>query len=304
MLASHIGQRLLWVTAGIMAGFAAPVVVGAVAAARTGSPPRRILAKYLTWFLIIPPIVLPLAFSGGLFQGVVLLLSLQCVREFARATGLSRDRPAAAACYVLTAAVYVCVLAGWDGAHRAAPAWVVAALLLLPIVRGRYERMVHNVSLSILAVLYFGWFLSHLAMLRGLRGGAAWAFYLIVLAASGDAFGYLWGKWLGRRKLSPRISPNKTVEGAVLAAASVVLAGYVLGRQLPGVEEVPALLLAALVAVLGPCGDLVVSVIKRDVGVKDMGRALPAHGGVLDRCDSLILTAPAFFHVVRRLTGA
>ena len=192
MLASHIGQRLLWVTAGIMAGFAAPVVVGAVAAARTGGPPRRILAKYLTWFLIISPIVLPLAFSGVLFQGVVLLLSLQCVREFARATGLSRDRPAAAACYVLTAAVYACVLAGWDGAHRAAPAWVVAALLLL----------------------------------------------------------------------------------------------------------------AALVAVLGSCGDLVVSVIKRDVGVKDMGRALPGHGGVLDRCDSLILAAPAFFHVVRWLTGA
>ena len=264
---------------------------------------RDLLVRYLAWLIIIPPILLPLVFSRLLFQVVILLLSLQCLREFARATGLWSDRRIMRLCYVLVAAIYLPVLAGWYGVHQAAPVLAVAALLIAPIVRGSYEHMLQKVSLSILGVLYFGWFFSHLAYLRNLPCGVGAAFFLMVLVVCNDAFAYLWGKWLGRHKLAPRISPNKTIEGAVLGAAAAAGVAVLLRGLLPGLSVAMAGSLSAAVSVLGICGDLVISVIKRDVGVKDMGASIPGHGGVLDRCDSVILVAPVFFHVLRCCYG-
>jgi len=295
----QIGRQILWLTACIMAGFGLVVLIGSVVGRKRGRSPRALLVKYLAWFLLIPPILLPLLYSRVLFQVVVLLLSLQCIREFAVVTGLWSDRRAVWLCCSATVGIYVPVFAGWYGGHQAGAALAVGLLLLLPIARGRYDHMLQKVSLSVLAVVYFGWFLSHLAYLRNLAHGIVCVFFLLVLVECNDAFGYLWGKWLGRHKLSPRISPNKTVEGAVCGAASVLLVAYLLGCLLPGVGGLRGVLAAMLISVLAICGDLVVSFIKRDVRVKDMGSAIPGHGGFLDRADSLILAAPAFFHVTR-----
>jgi len=294
-------NRVLLLTAGAMVFFGAIVLAAGIVTWRRGRSPRSMVTKYVAWFLIIPPVVLPLVYSRLAFQVVVMLLSLQCLREFGRVTGLWVDRGVMRLCYLLTAGMYVPIFAGWYDLHQAGPLLALGVLMIVPILRGQYEQMLQKVSLSILGVLYFGWFLSHLAYMRNLAGGISAVFFLMILAVCNDAFGYLWGKWLGRHKLSPRISPNKTVEGAVFAAVSVVAAGYFLRWLLPEANRFEVLLLAAMVVVLGVLGDLVISFIKRDVGVKDMGGAIRGHGGVLDRCDSLILTAPAFFHVVRCL---
>jgi phosphatidate cytidylyltransferase len=298
------GQQILCLTAAVLGGFGLVVLAGLAAAKLRGRSARALVTKYLAWFLIIPPILVPLVYSRWIFQGVVLLISLQCMREFSRVTGLWADRTMMAACYLLIAAVYVPVLGGWYALHQCAPAIVLGLLVLLPVVRGRYERMLQEVSLSVLGVLYFGWFLSHLAYLRNCRFGVAAAFFLMVLVECNDALAYLWGQWLGRHQLSPRISPNKTVEGAACAAACVLLAGYALRGMIPGGGAAAAVLLAGAIAVLGVMGDLVISFIKRDVAVKDMGRSIPGHGGFLDRCDSIILAAPVFFHATRGLYGA
>lgn len=301
-------KQVLLLTACIMGGFGLVVLVVAAAARVKGrsrrAGTRPLVAKYLMWFVMIPPVVLPLVYSRGLFQVVVCLLSLQCLREFGRATGLWADRGMMRLCYVLTGCMYVPILLGRYDLHQATPALAVGVLVLVPIVRGRYEHMLQKVSLSVLGVLYFGWFFSHLACLRNLAGGAACVFYLMALAACNDALAYLWGTWLGRHKLSARISPNKSVEGAAGAAACVLLLGLLLRGLLGGVGIAGALLLAAGISILGICGDLVVSFIKRDLRLKDMGSAIPAHGGLLDRCDSLILAAPAFFYAVRYFHAA
>lgn len=295
----ELSKRLLWLTGCILFGFGLVVLVGVVAARIQRRSARPLLTKYLAWFLLIPPILLPLIYSRTLFQLVLMLVSLQCIREFSRAAGLWTDRRLVWLCYLLTAGVYVPAFTGMYHLHLASPLATVALLLLVPVVRGHYEDMLQKVCLSILAVLYFGWFLAHLAFLRNVPYGASYAFYLLVLVGANDGFGYLWGKCLGRRSLTPRISPNKTVEGAVFGALSVLGLGYLIHGFLPGISTPAAMLMAALASVLGICGDLVVSFIKRDLAIKDMGGAIPGHGGLLDRCDSLILTAPAFFHVVR-----
>jgi len=300
----NVGIRVLVLTGGILGAFGLVVGAAAVIARLTGRSARGMVKRYLAWGMILPPVVLPLIISRTLFQVVVLLLSLQCLREFTRATGLWADRGMTRLAYVLTAAMYVPIFLGRPEIHQAVPLVALGLLVLAPIVRGQYDQMLQKVSLTALGVLYFGWFLSHLALLRSFEHGIAYVFYLMVLVECNDAFGYLWGSWLGRRKLTPQISPNKTVEGAALGVLSVVGVAALLRQVLPSVGGVAMVLLGGLVAVLGLAGDLVVSVIKRDLRVKDMGAAIPGHGGVLDRCDSMILAAPVVFHTVRYLNAS
>ncbi len=118
--------------------------------------------------------------------------------------------------------------------------------------------------------------------------------FLVLCTEIGDVAQFLWGKALGRTAIAPVVSPNKTVAGVVGGAATAALLGLAVGPLLTPLPAIGAALVAVAIALLGLCGDLVVSAIKRDAGVKDTGTLLPGHGGVLDRIDSLILTAPAF----------
>ena len=301
MFGQEDSQQVLWMTVCLMGAFGVVVLAAAGVRRLRGRSARSMLTKYAAWFIMLPPVVVPLVTSRVLFQLVVLGLSLQCVREFARATGLWADRGLMRLCYALTAAVYAPALLGWHELHQTAPVLVIGLLVLLPIVRGRYKHMLQEVCLAILGVLYFGWFLSHLAQLRNTTDGVARAFYLLVLVVCNDACGYLAGSLLGRHKLSPRLSPNKTVEGAIGGVIGSVGIALVLTRFVDGLQQTWVLAAAALIAVLGVCGDLVISFIKRDLAIKDMGRSIPGHGGLLDRCDSLILTAPMFFYLGRAI---
>jgi phosphatidate cytidylyltransferase len=117
---------------------------------------------------------------------------------------------------------------------------------------------------------------------------------LVVTVWAGDAGAYYGGRLLGRRRLAPVVSPNKTVEGAIAGGLASLAGGTLLGARL---LEVPVPALAAIclaTGVVGQAGDLVESAMKRTAGIKDSGRLLPGHGGVLDRIDSLLLAAPAF----------
>ena len=108
---------------------------------------------------------------------------------------------------------------------------------------------------------------------------------------------FIWGKLLGRHKILPKVSPNKTWEGFLGGVISTTVIGYFLGFLTP-LSAPNVILVSALVAIAGFSGDVVISAIKRDKGIKDMGNSIPGHGGVFDRIDSLAYTAPVFFHLV------
>lgn len=131
--------------------------------------------------------------------------------------------------------------------------------------------------------------------------GAMLLFYLVALTQLNDVAQYLWGKALGRRKIAPKVSPNKTLAGFLGGVATTSLLGWALGPVLTPFHPLHALLAGLLIGLTGFVGDIVISAVKRDVGVKDSGRLLPGHGGVLDRLDSLTYTAPLFFHYVHYL---
>lgn len=154
---------------------------------------------------------------------------------------------------------------------------------------GKLEERYRRLGWTLLGALYVGYGVPHMALLYESRDGRAWVFFVLLAIMSGDTVGYFTGRSWGKNKLCPEISPGKTVEGAIASLAGSVLAAVVGGPfLLPAISWVESLLLSVVLSVLGQAGDLFESWIKRVFSVKDSGRFLPGHGGLLDRLDSLI----------------
>ncbi|WP_457574937.1 phosphatidate cytidylyltransferase [Desulfolithobacter sp.] len=167
------------------------------------------------------------------------------------------------------------------------------------LVLRRYSRLddvLAFFSLSTLALAYISFCGAHLVLIRFLDNGAGWLLLLVAITAGSDTGAYYAGRAFGRRKLCPAISPGKTVAGALGGIVAGSLAAVLVGSvALPEVSLVRVALLGPLLVMVGIMGDLVESVIKRSSGVKDSGTILAGHGGLLDRIDSLLLTAPVFY---------
>lgn len=129
-------------------------------------------------------------------------------------------------------------------------------------------------------------------------GGAGLVLYLIFLTQFNDVAQYVWGKLTGRHKIIPKVSPNKTWEGFLGGVGTTTALAVLLAPHLTPLTLVESLGAGLLIALGGFIGDVTISALKRDIGVKDSGSLLPGHGGILDRIDSLTYTAPLLFHYV------
>jgi phosphatidate cytidylyltransferase len=125
-----------------------------------------------------------------------------------------------------------------------------------------------------------------------ISSGTAWLFLLLAIVWSFDSAAYLGGRAFGRRKLAPRVSPGKTIEGVVAGAMAAAIAGALAGAAWLDLAPWLGLVLGATVGLIGQAGDLMESLIKRAAGAKDSGALFPGHGGLLDRVDSLLFSAP------------
>jgi len=161
-------------------------------------------------------------------------------------------------------------------------------------MKARLERL----HLCFFGIFYVSFTLSHFVLLRNLENWEPWIFTILIVTYVGDVGAYFSGTRWGRRKLAPLLSPKKTVEGAAGSLLASVLAGLacklVFFSTLTGLQ---ALWVSALLSVSGQMGDLLESLIKRNHGIKDSGRMLPGHGGILDRIDSILLAGPVGYYV-------
>jgi len=148
---------------------------------------------------------------------------------------------------------------------------------------------VQRLGLSVLGVLYVGFFTPHIVLLRGMPDGWRWVLFTIFTAMGSDSGGYFTGRAWGRRKLMPEVSPGKTVEGAFGSlGGAVLIALFCRMAFLPVVGVGTVTVLAIGISVLAQFGDLCESALKRAFGAKDSGWIIPGHGGILDRLDSLL----------------
>jgi phosphatidate cytidylyltransferase len=173
------------------------------------------------------------------------------------------------------------------------------------------ERVLRDTALGLFTLLYVVYPLTLLPLIKAHEDGTGLLLFLFVCVWAGDIFALYIGKNFGRRKLAPRLSPNKTWEGSIASVLGSVLCGmglYYLGEHLAATRNFSALhistpawqmaLLAILLNIAAQLGDLLESAIKRGAGVKDSGTLLPGHGGILDRIDALLLAAPVLWYVL------
>ena len=266
---------------------------------------------YRGWLIMIPAVLVCLVLGQLAVIGGVLLLSLLGFREFARATALDQHRSITAVVYIgiVTAAIIAGIRDPRTGEYigyglfMALPVYIVSTILLTPILLNAYHGQVHAIALGVMAFVYFGWMFGHLSYLAHSTLAVNYLLYLIFAVEINDIAAYSVGKLLGKHKLRSQISPNKTWEGALGALALSLCLPWLLAFTLPRFDALQLVMTGLIVGIGGQLGDLSISVIKRDMQIKDMGTVIPGHGGILDRIDSLIFVAPIFFHMTRFFNG-
>ena len=274
-------------------------------------PLGSVWATYRGWLIMAPTVLIAVALGRTVFIVFVTLLSLKAFSEFARATGLARD-------LVITAFIAIAIgvvgglswvqdprlnQPGWYGLFMTLPVWVTAIVVTIPILRNNPEGQLRSVSLAILGFLYFGWMFGHLGFLANSKHAYGYVLFLLFATSICDVAAFTFGKLLNGPKLCSRISPNKTWGGSVGAFAVGMILPWVLGFSFPHFSPLAKVLTGIIIGIGGQLGDLTISFIKRDLGVKDMGSLIPGHGGILDRVDSVMYAAPLFFHMARWFYG-
>jgi phosphatidate cytidylyltransferase len=181
----------------------------------------------------------------------------------------------------------------------------VPLTFFLGLLRPRREHISWAMAVTFLGIVWIGVAVAHAILLRGLDHGGGLLLDVLIGTFIGDTAAYFGGRAWGRRRLAPRISPNKTLEGLLTGIVGGTLAFWLFGvaYQHEWFKGPDALLIGLAVALSGPVGDLFESAIKRDLEVKDSGRFFGAHGGVLDRLDAVLFTVVAGYYMAQAVLG-
>ncbi|MCR4525755.1 phosphatidate cytidylyltransferase [Kocuria rhizophila] len=321
-----LGGPTWWFLAGLLGFLVLATVVAELMYRRTASEGLRatllnVRQRIFAWWIMVAVLVGSLALGETAVVLLFLALSLLALREFANLLPPGeRDRRVLSWIMVVLAPLHFWFV--WEHWYGMFAIFIpVYAFLFLPVLlalSGRTESFLHRAALSQWGLMVCVYALSYLpAVLQlpvaihegraaadgsavgsgGVEAGALLLFLAVVVQGS-DVLQYLWGKTVGRHRIAPTVSPNKTWEGFVGGVLSATALGTALWWLTPFTPW-QAGVLALVSCLLGFVGGLVMSSLKRDRGIKDFGALIPGHGGILDRMDSLIFAAPVFFHLTR-----
>jgi phosphatidate cytidylyltransferase len=272
-----------------------------------GPAPDRNLARRLgSSALLIPIIVAAIWMGGWTFAALVGLVGALATRE---AYVMLLGRAAGVAWIGLGMGLVLPFVALFPSVYQAALPWTLLLLLFVVLGAAVVTRAQPVAAFQQVPPLLFGFLygvlpLTTLVPLRGLPQGFWWVVAACAMTWMNDTGAFFVGRAFGRHKLHPRLSPAKTWEGFFGGMAAAV--GTAFALRLIGFHELGArdgLALGVAVSLLGPLGDLAESLLKRSSGVKDSGRLIPGHGGILDRIDALIFTAPCVYFYASRVRG-
>jgi phosphatidate cytidylyltransferase len=303
---------LLTLLAGFAAILVAASVIGYVLQSRLSPDGSNAAIDNLNdriraWWVMVA--LMGLALIGGR-TGVTLLFaccSFAALREFVTLTSTSRaDHWALASAFFAVLPIqYYLIWISWYGLYSIfIPVYAFLMMPIIAVLRGDTDNYLVRIAEVQWALMICVFCASHVPALMSLdipgyegKNVLLIAFLVIVVQIS-DVLQYVWGKLLGRTRIAPTLSPSKTVEGFVGGALSAALIGAGLSWMTPFTPP-QAAFLSLVIVMMGFFGGLVMSAIKRDRGVKDWGHLIAGHGGFIDRLDSVVFSAPIFFHLVR-----
>ncbi|HEM7909616.1 TPA: phosphatidate cytidylyltransferase [Citrobacter koseri] len=284
----------------------ATVVNGLLVLLRPGKDWQELTLRIRTWWVIIVLFSLAMLSPQWLALTFFALVSFIALKEFLTlAPSRQSDRMPLLWMFIAIPINYWLIGIGWYGMFVVfIPVYVFLFLPARMVLTGDTQGFLRTASQLHWSLMTTVFAFSHVAFLLvlpadGLQTGALFVLFMVGLTEFNDIAQYLWGKSLGRIRVIPKVSPNKTLAGLLGGMVTTAVAAMILGPLLTPLNWPMALLAGVIIGITGFCGDVVMSAIKRDIGVKDSGTLLPGHGGILDRLDSLIFTAPVFFHFIR-----
>ncbi len=301
---------------GLMGGVLALLVlaslIGWMLSRRVTSPGGRatidnVNARIRAWWVMAGMFLV--AVGTGTVGAILLfsVVSLLALREFVTLapTRQADHRPLFWSFFVVTPLQYYLVGIGWYGLFSILiPVYVSIFLAIRASLTGDTERFLERTATNYWGLMICIYFVSHVPAILTLeipgyeQQNARLMLFLVLVVQMSDVLQFVWGKSIGRRRIAPSVSPNKTWEGLIGGALSATLLGAGLWWATP-FSPAAAALMAFVLTLMGFAGGLIMSAIKRDRGVKDFGTLVGGHGGVLDRIDSLCFAAPVFFHLTR-----
>jgi len=310
----HVDPALLWACAGILGLLTIATIVGLVlratiktpsASATIGNLNQRI---YAWWVMCL---VFGLTLALGPTGSLVLfgLVSFLALREYITLVETRRadHQTLFWTFFLLTPLQYLLLSIKWLGFFIVIPVYgflfIPAAMALAGDTQSFLDRAA-KIQWGLMICVYCISYAPALLVLdiHGYGPNAKLLLFLVIVGQLSDVLQYVWGKLIGRHKIAPNVSPNKTWEGFIGGTLSATAVGTGLWWLTP--FSIPAAAaISFMITLLGFGGGLVMSAIKRDRGIKDYGNLIRGHGGMLDRMDSMIFAAPVFFHVVRFFYG-
>jgi phosphatidate cytidylyltransferase len=261
--------------------------------------------------LLFPLVAWVIADGGWFFTGSIALVLALAAREFGRLFRNYKYRPSSPLLMIGT--FLLTILRFWGGIKLSASLLTLLCLLamvwhLIDFEKGS-PRSGTDFAITISGIVYVGWIGAYLISIRGLEDGIWWFFTALPSVWLADSAAYFIGRWIGRHPLAPRLSPNKTWEGYLAGIMAGALSGFLLAllwRVGAGISSsitpIRGLIVGASLSTIAPLGDLGVSMIKRELQVKDSGDLIPGHGGALDRLDTWIWAGVLGFYIIPLLT--
>jgi phosphatidate cytidylyltransferase len=260
-----------------------------------------------TWWWIVAVFALAILFNKTISVIVFGFISFLAFKEYLSLIPTRRaDHRVLFWAYLAIPVQYYWVWQAWYGTFIIfIPVYMLLLLPMRMVLIGETQGFLRAIGTLHWGLMITVFSLSHMSYLLVLPtannpagGVAGLLIYLVFLTEINDVSQYIWGKSFGKRKIIPKVSPGKTVAGFIGGVATTTLLAAAVAPYLTPLSLYEALGVGCLIALSGFIGDVTISALKRDLGVKDSGSILPGHGGILDRLDSLTYTAPLFFHYV------
>lgn len=253
---------------------------------------RKLLPSILVSLLLLAIIFTTINTEPLLFFGFIWAVIMIGVREIAHAY---RKGGIELPDYVLMIAATVLLVATWSGETEglAVSAGLTIPILMFTLLLISQKDFIKRSTSAVFITFYLAVLGGFILLLANHPDGALRILALVVLIACNDTFAYIAGVLLGKHKLAPSISPKKSWEGLIGGAIASIVGGSLIFYYLFEVNWIVGAAIGVMTVITATCGDLIESAIKRDLAIKDMSNLLPGHGGIMDRLDSALFTAPA-----------
>ena len=303
-----LSLSLIWGLGGVLALLTLGALVAAVLPlVRPGKDYTNLRQRVSSWWVMVALICVALVFGWPGATVLFAVISFIALREFlSLAPSRREDRAAIFIAYLAVPANYALVALDEYGIYLVfIPVYMFMATALLMVLGGQTKDYLARVGgfhwglVSCVYALGFAAFLMKTPLTETMPAGpAGMVFLLLVATETNDVAQYCWGKLFGRHKITPKVSPNKTWEGFLGGWVTTAALIWFVGPIFAPLHGLSLAVMALSLPVAGFAGDVTLSAVKRDLGVKDTSQLIPGHGGMLDRADSLTFTAPLYFHLL------